>query len=127
MVAIENLQVRNMSKSAKDNSAQHGQQIKSGLNRSILVQGWFEFRRQLEYKSAWRGALVVAVPAQYTSQTCPCCGHVSKDNRQTQAKFACVKCGLEENADLIGAINILARGRRVLACGEPVQLGRSMN
>ena len=69
---------------------------------------------------------VVDVPPQYTSQTCPCCGHVSKDNRQTQAKFQCVECGFEENADLVGAINILARGHRVLACGEPVQSGRSV-
>lgn len=128
MIAIEDLQVRNMSKSAKGNSEQHGKQVKqkSGLNRSILDQGWAEFRRQLEYKADWNGGFVIAVPPQYTSQTCPCCGHVSKDNRQTQAKFECVECGFEENADLVGAINILARGRRVLACGEPVQSGRSV-
>ena len=128
MIAIEDLQVRNMSKSAKGNSEQHGKMVKqkSGLNRSILDQGWSEFRRQLEYKSAWNGGFVVAVPPQYTSQTCPCCGHVSKDNRQTQARFECIECGFEENADLVGAINILARGHRVLACGEPAQLGRSV-
>ena len=128
MIAIEDLQVRNMSKSAKGNSEQHGKMVKqkSGLNRSILDQGWSEFRRQLEYKSAWNGGFVIAVPPQYTSQTCPCCGHVSKDNRQTQARFECIECGFEENADLVGAINVLARGHRVLACGEPVQLDRSM-
>ena len=128
MIAIEDLQIRNMSKSAKGNSEQHGKQVrqKSGLNRSILDQGWAEFRRQLEYKTAWTGGFVVVVPPQYTSQTCPCCGHVSKDNRRTQAQFACVGCGFEENADLVGAINILARGHRVLACGETVQSGRSM-
>ena len=128
MIVIEDLQVRNMSKSAKGNSEQHGKQVKqkSGLNRSILDQGWAEFRRQLEYKADWNGGFVMAVPPQYTSQTCPCCGHVSKDNRQTQAKFECVECGFEENADLVGAINILARGHRVLACGEPVQSGRSV-
>ena len=127
MIVIEDLQVRNMSKSAKGNSEQHGKQVKqkSGLNRSILDQGWAEFRRQLEYKADWNGGFVMAVPPQYTSQTCPCCCHVSKDNRQTQAKFECVECGFEENADLVGAINILARGQRVLACGEPVQSGRS--
>lgn len=128
MIAIEDLQVRNMSKSAKGNNVQHGKMVKqkAGLNRSILDQGWFEFRRQLGYKSVWNGGFVVAVPPQYTSQTCPCCGHVSKDNRQVQAKFECVECGFEENADLVGAINILARGHRVLACGEPVQSGRSV-
>ena len=123
MIAIEDLQIRNMSKSAKGNSEQHGKMVKqkSGLNRSILDQGWFEFRRQLEYKSAWNGGFVVAVPPQYTSQTCPCCGHVSKDNRQTQARFECVECGFEENADLVGAINVLAAGHAVLACGGKVQ------
>ena len=128
MIVIEDLQVRNMSKSAKGKSEQHGKQVKqkSGLNRSILDQGWAEFLRQLEYKADWNGGFVMAVPPQYTSQTCPCCGHVSKDNRQTQAKFECVECGFEENADLVGAITILARGHRVLACGEPVQSGRSV-
>ena len=120
MIAIEDLQIRNMSKSAKGNSEQHGKMVKqkSGLNRSILDQGWFEFRRQLEYKAAWNGGFVVAVPPQYTSQTCPCCGHVSKDNRQTQAKFECVDCGFEENADLVGAINVLRAGHARLACAD---------
>jgi putative transposase len=51
---------------------------------------------------------------------------VSADNRQTQARFACVECGFDENADVVGAINILARGHRVAACGEPAQSGRSV-
>ena len=52
MVAIEDLAVRNMSSSAKGNTEQAGKNVaaKSGLNKSILDQGWFEFRRQLEYK-----------------------------------------------------------------------------
>lgn len=126
MVCIEDLQVRNMSKSAAGTVDAPGRNVraKSGLNKSILDQGWFEFRRQLEYKQAWRGGEVVAVPPKNTSRTCPCCGHVSKDNRQTQTKFACVECGYENNADLVGAINILARGHRVLACGGTVQLDR---
>ncbi|RKT98656.1 cytosine methyltransferase, partial [Burkholderia sp. Nafp2/4-1b] len=39
---------------------------------------------------------------------------------------ACIECGFEENADVVGAINVLARGHRVAACGEPVQSGRSV-
>lgn len=79
-----------------------------------------EFRRQLDYKLAWNGGHLIAVPPQNTSRTCPACGHVSAENRQTQARFACVECGFEENADVVGAINVLARGHRVLACGEDV-------
>jgi putative transposase len=126
MVCIEDLQVRNMSKSAAGTSEQPGRNVraKSGLNKSILDQGWFEFRRQLEYKLAWNGGILIAVPPQNTSRTCPCCGHVSAENRKTQAQFLCVECGFEENADLVGAINILARGHRVAACGETAQSGR---
>ena len=72
------------------------------MNKSILDQGWFEFRCQLDYKLAWNGGWLVGVPPQYTSRTCPCCGQVSADNRQRQAQLLCVDCGFEENADLKG-------------------------
>ena len=118
MVCIEDLQVRNMSKSATGTADAPGRNVwaKSGLNKSILDQGWFEFRRQLDYKLAWNGGHLIAVPPQNTSRTCPCCGHVSADNRQTQARFECVACGFEENADVVGAINILRAGHARLAC-----------
>ena len=120
MVAVEDLQVGNMSKSSKGTAEAPGKNVaaKSGLNKAILDQGWFEFRRQLEYKLAWNGGILIAVPAHYTSQTCPCCGHIAKANRQTQAKFECVDCGYQNHADVVGALNILARGYRAAACGE---------
>lgn len=116
LVCIEHLQVRNMSKSAKGSIEQPGKQVrqKAGLNRAILDQGWGEFGRQLGYKVTWNGGMLLKVPPHHTSQTCPCCGHVSKDNRQTQAKFLCVDCGYENNADVVGAINILSRGMQIL-------------
>ena len=72
MIAIEDLQVRNMSKSAAGTVENPGRNVraKSGLNKSILDQGWFEFRRQLEYKQQWRGGWVIAVTPQNTSRTC---------------------------------------------------------
>jgi putative transposase len=127
LVCIEDLQVRNMSKSAAGKVDAPGRQVraKAGLNRSILDQGWGEFRRQLGYKLEWAGGTLLAVAPQHTSRTCPCCGHASKENRRTQAQFVCVECGYENHADVVGAINILARGHRVLACGEPAQSGHS--
>ena len=118
MVCIEDLQVRNMSRSAAGSAEAPGRNVraKSGLNKSILDQGWFEFRRQLDYKLAWSGGWLVAVPPHNTSRTCPCCGHVSADNRKTQAQFACVECGFEENADVVGAINVLRAGHARFAC-----------
>ncbi len=57
-----------------------------------------------------RGGKLLAVPPRNTSRTCPACGHVAAENRQTQARFACVECGFVENADLVGAINVLRAG-----------------
>jgi len=118
MVCIEDLRVRNMSRSAAGTTEQPGRNVraKSGLNRAILDQGWYEFRRQLQYKLAWNGGILITVPPQGTSRTCPCCGHVSADNRRTQARFRCVACGFEENADVVGAINILRAGHARCAC-----------
>jgi len=72
MVCIEDLQVRNMSKSAAGTTEQPGRNVraKSGLNKAILDQGWFEFRRQLDYKLAWAGGHLIVVPPQNTSRTC---------------------------------------------------------
>jgi putative transposase len=120
MVCIEDLQVRNMFKSAAGTTETPGKNVraKSGLNKAILDQGWHEFRRQLEYKLAWNGGQLVAVPPRNTSRTCPRCDHVAKENRLSQARFECVACGFEENADLVGAINVLRAGHARLACAE---------
>ncbi|MHB8240257.1 MAG: zinc ribbon domain-containing protein, partial [Vulcanimicrobiaceae bacterium] len=61
-----------------------------------------------------------------TSRTCANCGHVSRENRQTQAAFRCVACGHAANADTNAAINILRRaGSARIACGDS-PLGESM-
>jgi putative transposase len=122
MVCIEDLRVKNMSRSASGTAENPGQNVraKAGLNKAILDQGWFEFRRQLDYKIPWAGGMLITVPPQNTSRTCPVCGYVSAENRLTQARFCCVQCLYVDNADVVGAKNILARGHRVAACGEAV-------
>ncbi len=118
MVCIEDLQVRNMSRSAAGSIEAPGKQVraKAGLNRSILDQGWFEFRRQLQYKLSWNGGELILVPPQNTSRRCPQCDHVSAQNRRTQDRFACVQCGFEDHADRVAAINILRAGHARCAC-----------
>ena len=127
LVCVEDLQVRKMSKTAAGTKEKPGTQVrqKSNLNRSILDQGWGMFRAQLEYKLEWNGGLLLAVAPENTSRTCPHCDHISQYNRKTQAQFACINCEYKNNADVVGAINILERGHRLLACGELVHLGRS--
>lgn len=116
IVYVEDLQVSNMAKSAKGTVENHGNNVKqkSGLNRAILDQSWFEFRCQLGYKTQWLGGSLVAVPPQNTSRICPCCGYTAKENRRTQADFKCVACGYTKHADVVGALNVLARGRAIV-------------
>src|ERR1039457_1572544 len=126
MVFVEDLKVSNMSRSAAGTVEQPGRDVKqkAGLNRSILDQGWAEFRRQLEYKMLWAGGQCVAVPAMNTSRTCPECHHISGDNRRSQAIFCCVECGFSENVDLVAAINILRAGYARLACPVNCEVSR---
>ena len=107
-----------MSASAKGNIEEPGRNVKakSGLNTSILDQGWYEFRRQLDYKLFWRGGMLVEVNPQHTSQQCSCCGHTAKENRASQDVFRCLVCGHEENADVNAAKNILTVGQTGMAC-----------
>ncbi|UDM39747.1 transposase (plasmid) [Acinetobacter haemolyticus] len=117
MIVVEDLKVANMSKSASRTPENQGKNVKakSGLNKSILDQGWSMLVGMLEYKQQWRGGLLVKVDPKYTSQTCSSCGHIAKENRPTQAKFECVSCGYVANADINASRNILAVGHTVLS------------
>ena len=106
VVFIEDLQVKNMSASAKGRKAKPEKQVrpKSGLDRSILDASPFGLRRQLEYKTQWKGGLLVAVSPQNTSRRCPECRHTAAQNRKTQSNFVCVECGFLAPADWVGTI-----------------------
>src|ERR1700675_1734580 len=98
-LCVSDLRVSNMSSSAAGSMQSPGSKVraKSGLNRSILDQGWAELRRQLEYKLAWNGGRLIAVPAINNSRTSP-------------------ECGYEANADLVAAINVRRAGLARIAC-----------
>jgi len=101
LIVFEDLSVRNMTRRGK---------FKRGLNRAILQQNWSMFLTTLQYKAKLAGVEVVLVNPAYTSQACNACGHIAKENRESQAVFRCVKCGHEANADVNAALNILERG-----------------
>ncbi len=63
---------------------------------------------RIKQKAQEYGVLVVAVDPRNTSRECPMCGAANKENRQG-AVFCCVSCGHRDNADKVGAINILRR------------------
>ena len=117
LVAMEDLDVKAMTKRPKpkpdpDNPGQYlhnGAKAKTGLNRSILSNNWSRLRKRLKDKMDANGGRLVLVPAAYTSQACHKCGHVAKENRDSQAVFHCVRCGHRANADINAAKNILGR------------------
>lgn len=119
-VIMEDLAVKSMSASAGGTADLPGRnvKVKAGLNRSILDQGWHQFKVLLGYKLAERGGELVLVNPSFTSQRCAACGHTAAANRKSQAVFACLSCGHHEHADLNAARNILvAAGHAVQACG----------
>ncbi|NEN88121.1 MAG: IS200/IS605 family element transposase accessory protein TnpB [Okeania sp. SIO3H1] len=88
------------------------------LAKSIADQGFYEFRRQLEYKTQWYGSeLVVADRFFPSSKTCSNCGHV-QDMPLHLRTYDCPECGLSIDRDLNASINLRhAVGLTVNACG----------
>jgi len=119
LIVMEALKTKDMSKSAKGTQENPGTNVKakSGLNRSILDQGWYMFEQFLRYKLNWKGGELILINPKNTSVRCRICGYVSKENRIIQAEFFCLNCGHSENADVNASINILAEGHSVIACG----------
>lgn len=113
-VVLEDLKTKNMTASARGTVEEPGRNVrqKSGLNRSILEHGWYQFESFLAYKLAASGGSLVKADPRNTSRTCSKCGAIDARSRENQATFACVHCGHEVHADVNAAINILRAGTR---------------
>ena len=122
---IEDLKIKNMSKSAQGTIENPGKNVKakSGLNRSVLNEAWRKFFTYLEYKLKLKGGILIKVDPKHTSQTCIQCGHISKDNRKEQEIFKCVKCGYKAHADVNAAQNILKRAGRARIARQANHVG----
>ena len=125
-IAIEDLNVRGMARNRH-------------LARSIMDMGFFEFRRQLEYKAAMRGGQVVVIDRFFpSSKTCSVCGHRLDDLPLSVREWTCPACGAQQERDVNAAKNLLAYGLAILngptassagceACGEAGSgLGRKL-
>jgi len=90
------------------------------LARSIADMGFFEFRRQLEYKAAMRGGQVVIADRWFpSSKICSCCGHKQEELPLSVRRWSCSICGVGHDRDLNAAINLknYAVSSTVSACG----------
>lgn len=72
---------------------------------------FYDLEQKLIYKSKQNQSTVIKVNPAYTSQTCPCCGHIEKTNRNKKLHlFTCKNCGYKSNDDRIGAMNLYRMG-----------------
>lgn len=72
---------------------------------------FYDLEQKLIYKAKQNQSTVIKVNPAYTSQTCPCCGHIEKSNRNKRLHlFACKNCGYKSNDDRIGAMNLYRMG-----------------
>jgi len=95
------------------------------VNHSPFATCCREFRRQLEYKAARRGGLVVVADHFFaSSRTCSACGHQPEVLPLAVRRWACPACGASHDRDVNAARNLLAYGLRTAssaggqACGE---------
>ncbi|MBT1164660.1 RNA-guided endonuclease InsQ/TnpB family protein [Bifidobacterium felsineum] len=118
LIVMEALQTANMTRRPKpkpdpdrpDHWLPNGRNAKRGLNKGMREAALSRFRSMIEYKAREAGVTFLTVNPAYTSQTCSRCGHMAKENRESQAVFHCRSCGYEGNADVNAAVNILTKG-----------------
>lgn len=107
-IGIEDLNVKGMVKNRH-------------LSRAVSDMGFFEFRRQLEYKAVQRGGMIVVADRWYpSSKTCSCCGHKLDALPLSVREWTCPACGMVHDRDVNAAINLknLAVSSTVPVCGE---------
>lgn len=77
------------------------------------LRSWtfYQLEQFLTYKAAASGSEVLKVPADYTSQRCPKCGRILKENRHHDIhEYICDACGYRSNDDRVGAMNLYQLG-----------------
>jgi len=111
VMCAETLAVKNMVQNPK-------------LAKAISDVGWGEFIRQLEYKAKWYSRILVKIDRWFpSSKTCSACGHVVDCLPLDIREWVCPECGVVHDRDVNAALNILAEGLSVNACGGNVRRG----
>jgi putative transposase len=86
-------------------------------SKNEMISSWTfaEFEQYLIYKAHANDSDVIKVSSKYTSQRCPHCGSICKDNRDHQRhEYVCAQCGYHSNDDRVGAMNIQLLGTRYI-------------
>lgn len=97
------------------------------LSKSIADVSFYEFARQIQYKSEWCGRTIIFVDRWYpSSKTCHECSFVNQGLTLNDREWDCPRCGKHLNRDFNAALNIKQEGLKTvgttgLACGENVR------
>lgn len=97
-----------------------GMRANRGLSRAAGDMGFFEFRRQLEYKAPMHGSRAVVADRWFpSSRLCSVCGAINDSLALSDRRWTCA-CGVAHDRDVNAAINLerMAAGSAVTACGE---------
>jgi len=109
-VVIEDLHVAGMVKNRR-------------LARHVADASFGEFRRQLEYKTAWHGGRVIVADRWFaSSKTCSGCGAVKAKLLLSERTYVCTSCGMVADRDLNAARNLAEYGNRQIAGSGPETL-----
>ncbi|OAU95179.1 Mobile element protein [Moraxella catarrhalis] len=97
---------------------------KGKLAKSVYDAGWFELKRQLEYKCQQTGCRLEIVSERYTTQTCSCCDAISDSSPKGRTglgirEWACAKCGTWHDSDLMPLRTFLRPSLTVLQKESP--------
>ena len=77
---------------------------------------FYQLEQDLTYKANLNHSQVVKVDAHYTSQRCPKCGRINKNNRNHDSHlYVCDRCGYKSNDDRIAAMNIQYLGTQYIS------------
>jgi putative transposase len=98
------------------------------LAQAIADVGFYEFRRQMEYKGRWYGSQIILSPRFYPStKCCSRCGNIKEELELCERVYTCNVCGLTIDRDLNAALNLeqwtTGSSPERYACGENVRPG----
>lgn len=84
------------------------------LSKAVQQQGFYEFRRQIEYKSAWNNIPVIIADRFFpSSKLCSCCGTIKRDLKLSDRIYKC-ECGNVIDRDYQAALNLKRYGEMFL-------------
>jgi len=84
------------------------------LSKAVQQQCFYEFRKQIEYKSNWNNISVIIADRFFpSSKLCSCCGNIKKDLKLSDRIYKC-ECGNIIDRDFQASLNLKQYGENVL-------------